>query len=484
MRFLPVVSAVAFLVPDVRAGDNPWTERVAPAVQAAHVDKSVDAIATALDVAYRADDWQAGLELIDLAQHQHPDADAFVGRRLRALWRGGRILDAEALAERAPKNITDRIALAALVQIELARGHDERAIELAHRLEAQGDPTAFEIYLVLTVRILDNRLDGVGRMLRRATELAKPENGYPDNILAEVLEGLPQFFEALGGRPLNCIDKFGSVEMPAIAGFGLPSCSATINGKGPYRLIVDTGGSIAISLDKEIADEIGLKSISTSTIHGVNGPQESSQCISDRVRIGDIECSNVMTQSFQMPAALRGMADGILGTGVFADGRMTLDLAGERLTVAPSGDKPGAGDEMPMRIVGDAKFVTFVELEGKPGVALLDSGADAIALSPSTARRLFPDKEFQQVQAGIAAGVGSGEQTGILFLPPVDVKVGGHMYDDFGGIGLEALDSLLAPILGVQFDVLIGMPLFRDLKTFTVDFKTCKAWIEWLPEKD
>ncbi|RMF73391.1 MAG: hypothetical protein D6744_15705, partial [Planctomycetota bacterium] len=91
MRYLPVLAVIAFLIPDIRAAENPWLDRVKPAVAAAKARPSAGNIAKAFDAAYRADDWQAGLDLVELAEKHAPEARELFGRRLRALWRGGRI---------------------------------------------------------------------------------------------------------------------------------------------------------------------------------------------------------------------------------------------------------------------------------------------------------------------------------------------------------------------------------------------------------
>ena len=61
----------------------------------------------------------------------------------------------------------------------------------------------------------------------------------------------------------------------------------------------------------------------------------------------------------------------------------------------------------------------------------------------------------------------------------VDLDIAGRRYENFGGLGLDILDTVLSPILGMQFDVLIGMPIFRGMKTCTVDLRRCKMWVEW-----
>jgi hypothetical protein len=47
-------------------------------------------------------------------------------------------------------------------------------------------------------------------------------------------------------------------------------------------------------------------------------------------------------------------------------------------------------------------------------------------------------------------------------------------------MGLEVLDTLLSPILGVQTQVLVGMPIFRDMKSWTIDYPRRRMWVEWI----
>ena len=44
---------------------------------------------------------------------------------------------------------------------------------------------------------------------------------------------------------------------------------------------------------------------------------------------------------------------------------------------------------------------------------------------------------------------------------------------------LDVLDTLLSPVLGVQIDVLVGMPLLRETRQITVDQRRCRLWVQW-----
>ncbi len=475
---LPFMMLAFFLIPGPQETKNPWIERVAPARQRAEQSGSLDAYLEALDVAWRADDWQAGMALARAALERHPGAAGLLGPAMRALWRAGRIREAEVLAERVPPDTADRIALTAFCLIHLARGEAARAVAAADRLESLGPVRASEWAALAAVRLEQNRLEGLAALVRRAERAADPNNGYPDALIAESYEGLAEFLEKVGEEPFNRIAAWGESPMPVLGLVNLPSCEALINGRGPYRLIVDTGGSIGLSLDSEVAREIGLRSVAEATIRGVSGKDRSGQALVDELQVGGIRVQRVLTRIFGVRAAAANLADGILGTGVFAGGRLTMDFGQGRLIITPSSGQPGAGQPVDIRIVADSKLMALVPMNGDTAVALLDTGADACAVAPSRLRVLFPDREVRSVgTAGI--GVGQGEAARLSLAPGVDFAIAGRKFDNFGGLGLDVLDTVLSPVLGVQIDLLIGMALFRDMKTATVDFPRCRMWVDW-----
>ena len=474
---------IMLLLPGGEPPENPWKEKVAPAVARADSRPTVAALHDALDVAWRADDWEAGLKMAELALRRHADEPELLGMIVRGLWRGGRIADAEHLATKITPDRKDRVALRVGLELSLTRGELARAEKLAARLEDLKPHTAEDLYQLFGLRLMSNRLTGAADMLRQAERLTDPNEGYPETYVAEAINGVADFLEAVGPQPLNQIEKHGSAPMPPLVLLNLPSCDAYINGRGPFRLIVDTGGSITLALDQTVADEIGLKSVATATIRGVSGKQESGQVLVEELRIGDIVCRRVVTRTFDVHGAIMNAADGIIGTGVFWGGRMTLDFARGELVIGPSQDEPGPGRAAELRLVSDAKLVVPVTLEGQPGVALLDTGADAVALAPSRLKKLFPDREVEIFAPGLALGVGSGKGPEISLGRGVKLEFAGRTFENYGGLGLDVLDDVLSPVMGIQTDILLGMPTFREMKSCTVDFPKCRMWIEWMESK-
>lgn len=481
MSLLPHFLCVTMLL--LTTGDepeNPWKAKVPGALQRAESLGTVAAFAEALDVTWRADDWRASLDLARRVLRAHPDEDRLRGRVIRALWRAGRLEQAEQLAALVPPVSNDPVALRALLTIYLARGELEPARQRAAQLEQLGTEEAEDLYALFAVRHMLDEWKNLPQLLRKLEQRVDAAHGYPELYLAEAVDGLAVFLEAVGPQPLNQTTHHGAAPMTPLTLVNLPACDVFLNGHGPYRMIVDTGGSIMLSVDSAVADEIGLKTVAPAMVRGVSGKQESGQALVDELRIGSIVCRRVLTRTFPVRPAVMNLADGIIGTGLFAASRMTLDFAGTQLVVAPSSTTPGPGQAVDIRIVGDAKLMTPAKLAGDPAIALLDTGADMVVLAPSRLRAIFPDRPVQEFRPDIGIGVGSGQMPGISLNPGVSLDVAGRKYKNYSGLGLDVLDTLLSPIIGIQTDVLVGMPTFRDMRTLTVDYPTCRMWVDWL----
>ncbi|MCK4341479.1 MAG: aspartyl protease family protein [Phycisphaerae bacterium] len=477
----PLLMAVIMLLfPAGEEPENPWKDKVPAAVKRVEVKGTVSALENAFDVTWRADDWQTSLRLVRRALKEHPDEPKLRGMIVRTLWRAGRIEQAERLATLIPPETDDRVALRALIEIYMARCEYEQAGRWAERLAALGPQTADDLNHLFAARYALQKYDGLAEMLRKAERLVDVGNGYPETYIAESIAGVAAYLDAVGNEPLNQIAQHGSAPLSPLVLLNLPSCDVFINGYGPYRMVIDTGGSIMVALDSEAAEEIGLKSIATASVRGVSGKQETGQALIDELQIGSLTCKRVLTRTFPVRKAVMNAADGIIGTGIFADGRMTLDFANGQLVVSPSSEKPGTGYSVDLRLVSDAKLMTPVKLEGESAMALLDSGADMVVLAPSRLKKIFPDREIQTFDPGIGLGVGSGKTPRISLNPGVELVFADRTYENYSGLGLDVLDTLLSPIIGVQTDILIGMPTFREMKSCTVDYPRCKLWIEWL----
>lgn len=466
---------VSLFVPRAEEPKNPWREKALTAVAG---QPSTATYREALDVLRRGDAWAEAGQVADAALKQFPNDATLHGPIARALLRAGRVEDGERVALLIKSDTDDREALAVLIGVLVIRGEIEKAIAAAARLEKLGPTSANQYNAILTARMRANQLEGLAKLVRAASKALDPEGGYPDNLMSESIEGLAEFFEKIDAKPVNQLARPGSAAMPLLTMIELPYVEAYINGQGPHRLVVDTGGSFCLSLDAEVAEEIGVKSLASAPIRGVSGKQDSGQALLDELTIGDIRMRRVLTRTMEFPAMLKASCAGILGTGMFDGGRMTLDFQNARFVIEPSSDKPAAGTQHTVRIVGDGKLLAPIRVQDQSAMAILDSGASTGAFSLATLKRLFPEHSGPEFGAA-GLGVGQGAVAKINLAPMLKLEVFGRTKEKYAGVGLDVLDNVLSPIIGVQCDFLFGMPLFREMKSFTVDFPRTRMWVEW-----
>lgn len=457
---------------------DPWPGKLREAVAALARSPSESAYRSALDAAYRADDWVEGRRLAIEARKAFPHSEPLAALEARALWRAGEIYEAEAILEPLSPRSRDPILLSTLIQIEMGRNGVDRLTQAAEALVKLPSLSANDYAALIAASLHTNRLDGVDRLIRRALELSDPANGYPEHFTAENLGGMAEYFAAIGPEPVNHIVEHGAAHMP-VSNINLPMCEAHINGKGPFRFIVDTGGSITLSLDRQVANDLKLPMHGSAIVRGVGGTDDSHQSLAQELRIGGIRMSRVVVRAFDVSKAVLYSADGVLGTGIFSEGRMTLDFEGARLVISPSGSEPAAGREQPLRRIGDEKLFVNVRSDDRPALALLDTGADVVATSPSWMRELSGGAETLNVEVP-AMGVGNSAATNLSLGSGMKLEIAGKTYPSISGVGLGVLDETFSPMLGVRTHILIGMPVFRDLRSFTVDFPRCLGWFDWL----
>jgi hypothetical protein len=131
-----------------------------------------------------------------------------------------------------------------------------------------------------------------------------------------------------------------------------------INGKGPYRLVFDTGAPMNL-INNKIAKESGVidpkGKKSGFGLFGAMGAHEAKT-----LQIGDAKLEKVATVVMDHPTVMAisealGPIDGIIGFPFFARYKMTVDYKKKELTLVPNGYKPGDYLEGMMNKLMDAQ---------------------------------------------------------------------------------------------------------------------------------
>src|SRR6266581_1494818 len=108
-----------------------------------------------------------------------------------------------------------------------------------------------------------------------------------------------------------------------------------INGRGPFRLIVDTGASHS-TVSPELAQTLGLQPSSEVPflVNGITGTARVPSVPIDQLLVGDL-----VFRSIRVPvvwAPVMAGADGILGVAGLKDERIIVDFMRNRVTISRS----------------------------------------------------------------------------------------------------------------------------------------------------
>jgi membrane-associated protease RseP (regulator of RpoE activity) len=116
-----------------------------------------------------------------------------------------------------------------------------------------------------------------------------------------------------------------------------------INGKGPYRMIFDTGAPVSL-VNSRVARATGLLAKDAATpLFNLFGPVE--QVKMKTLQLGDLKAAGVPIIVMDHPTVevlskILGPVEGILGFPFFARYRMTLDYQAKQMTFVPNGFEP------------------------------------------------------------------------------------------------------------------------------------------------
>jgi hypothetical protein len=118
-----------------------------------------------------------------------------------------------------------------------------------------------------------------------------------------------------------------------------------INGKGPYRMIFDTGAPISL-VNSRVAKQSGIINKDTrQPLFGLFGMVDETTQI-NKLAIGELKAEKVPVIVMDHPTVelisqILGPVEGIIGFPFFSRYRMTLDYQAKTMTFLPNGYEPG-----------------------------------------------------------------------------------------------------------------------------------------------
>jgi hypothetical protein len=199
---------------------------------------------------------------------------------------------------------------------------------------------------------------------------------------------------------------------------------ARLDGRGPFRFLVDSASSIslvssAVARALPVADE----PLRARTPQG--GEVSLPQVRVARARLGDATFLDVpagVHDFGELSAQLGTAIDGVFGLSVFRDVLLTLDYPAERLVLDPHGRLAGTSPDEFVALYGAGVPLTRVRVGAQEAAALLDTGSDVgLALAPASGAAFTTPPRPGPLRATLA-----GETAPLVGRLAAELRVGSH----------------------------------------------------------
>ncbi len=161
-----------------------------------------------------------------------------------------------------------------------------------------------------------------------------------------------------------------------------------IDGKGPFRLVLDSGAT-ASGVNQRVARELGLPMSPTDQVllRGVVGLVPVPVVHVDSLTVGDL-----IFGARRMPVVTDplGGADGILSTAGMDDARIYIDFHHDLIQITHSrGQRPGIGFvTIPIQLVNHQLVVADASIGGVRAMAIIDTGGQVTIANLAMRRAL------------------------------------------------------------------------------------------------
>jgi hypothetical protein len=273
---------------------------------------------------------------------------------------------------------------------------------------------------------------------------------------------------------LDMLNAFGNEEVAAVhapenpapikfrKSLNLIFASLKIDGKGPYEFAIDTGATQTV-LSEKLATEIGLPQITSTVVYGIGGAGrvETKLYKVKELSIGDVKVNNVPVGTFNDPL-ISQLADGILGSAIFSDFIITVNYPAGQLELSRKRPPATAGSEtMPVWYFSNLLLMPL-DVNGKRGNFIVDTGAVTTVMSHSMAAQLGVNENTPgaKVDLGIA-GVGGFEGV-VLKVPNVTFKTprNSEAFPQVVSIDLKQISKMI----GTEVAGVVGYDFFSDYK--------------------
>ena len=134
--------------------------------------------------------------------------------------------------------------------------------------------------------------------------------------------------------------------------YGKPYVMVTINGRGPFRFIIDTGTGAEALVTPSLAEQLGLPTVGHATLSDPSGQggKRVPILLMESLELAGVRFENVRAVQSEFFAE-SGTCQGLLGFTLFRDFLLTLDFPNRKVTLADGSLTPDGGKNvLPFRM--------------------------------------------------------------------------------------------------------------------------------------
>jgi len=265
------------------------------------------------------------------------------------------------------------------------------------------------------------------------------------------------------------MDRIGRILVPV-----------SINGRGPFRMLVDTGAAQS-TLSPALAHELGLDSGQSPKMIRVNGITGTADLPS--VSIGRLQCGEFVIENVQVPVVLAPImadADGILGLAGLQRERLVVDFQRDRVSLEKSRAVLNDYYRVSAKRLSGGLFSVPVRIGGVKATAIIDTGSQRtlgnVALRDALNAK-HPDLVSHLTDVyGATTEVSSGEMllTPAISMGEVTMANVTVVYGDFHIF--EVWDMQTQPA------IIIGMDVLGTSRAFVIDFARSEVYFKGFHE--
>lgn len=243
-----------------------------------------------------------------------------------------------------------------------------------------------------------------------------------------------------------------------------------INGRGPFRFILDTGANTS-ALSPRIVDVLGLQSAEGESVgvHGVTGSEMLPFVRVETLRAGEIEL-----RDSRMPVLAQHVfadADGILGVEGLQHARVDVDFSRDRVSIGRSTRQraPGGFMTVPVRLSKNGLLLVNGSVGGVRVQIIIDTGAERslgnLPLRDALQHRVSRHERVETTVFGVTSEV----STGTSFLAPT-ISIGGTRLKNLP-VTFDDLHVFDVWNLTDEPALVLGMDLLGTLQRFVIDYQ-------------